>query len=126
MEINDLKLKQDLDKLFNAKGADINEPNIVASVITAASKMARCSDIATEEMTVEQLLELYKKNDDTLVTSIIGMGPQYVQSNIGYSTDFNDYGNAMATYNANKEGYDSVYSNIAQRAMSKINGEQIK
>ena len=126
MELNDLRLRRMVESNFNINNANINENIVLASVITAASKMARCNDIISEDVTVEQLLDLYQRTGDKELASLIGMGPQYVKSNIGYSVDFNDYANSMATYNANKENYDNMYSTIAQRTMIKTSESQIR
>ena len=120
MELQDLKLKSNLNNTFNSKKADINQPSVLAALITAASKMARCTEFVTEEMTIQQLLDLYQKSDDELVTGLIGMGPQYVKNNIGYSVDFNDISFAQMAYQANKKSYDELYTAIQQRAVAKI------
>ena len=121
MEMNDMRLKRVVEALFNQSKADVNDPAVLAAIITAASKMARCSEMVTEDITVEQLLDLYEKVDDPGLTKLIGMGPQFVKANIGYSVDFNDYGSSMANYNQNKELYDGLYSDISNRAISKAN-----
>lgn len=125
MEMNDLRLKNGLNSMFNVKGSDINEPNVVAAVITAASKMARCTEIITEDMTVEQLLDLYQKVGDAQVMSLVGMGPQYVKNNIGYAVDFNDIASAQVAYQANKKSYDELYSKISERSMIKSESKQM-
>jgi len=121
MEINDLELRRKVESVFNQKKSDINEPAVLAAIITAASNMARCSELVTEEVTVEQLLDLYQKSDDSIIGGLIGMGPQYVKANIGYSVDFNDYANSMAAYNADKQSLDIMYAEILNRSLSKNN-----
>lgn len=121
MEINDMRLKRVVEAVFNQSRADIEDPAVLAAIITAASKMARCSEMVTEDVTVEQLLDLYEKVGDPGLTKLIGMGPQYVKANIGYSVDFNDYANSMAYYTANKATLDSMYTDISNRAISKTN-----
>lgn len=126
MGMDDLRLRRDINSIFNVKAANINEPNVLAAIITAASKMAKCTNIVTEDMTVQQLLDLYKKSDDIQVASMIGMGPQYVKSNIGYAVDFSDVSAAQLAYQTNKENYDKLYSTLSQRAMVKAENTQIR
>lgn len=120
--MNDLMLKKNLESTFNIKKANINEPIVLISMITAASKMANCSSVVTEQTTIEQLLDLYQKSDNNEITSLIGIGSQYVKNNIGYAVDFNDIESALIAYQANKQVYDKIYSDISQRAMNMSKG----
>lgn len=126
MEMNDLKLKSEVERIFNVKGADSNETHVLAAIITAASKMARCTEIVSENITVEQLLDLYQKNEDKELASLIGMGPQYVNAAIGYHVDFNDYSNSLYAYKSQKEDYDKVYTEVSQRALLNAKDEITK
>ena len=80
------------------KPVDLNDPKVVAAIITAASSMALATDKYSKEVTAESLLEAFKALDNEEITNLIGMGPQYVKQSIGYSIDFNDYGAACAAY----------------------------
>lgn len=113
----DLQLLSKLHEVFLKNDASVADAQVLAALITAASKMAGYSEVqVTEEMTAQQLLDLYGRADDEKVTELIGMGPQYVAQNIGYSVDFNDFSVANANYKANKNNYDSVYRQVALRA----------
>lgn len=89
---------------------DLKKPEVVASIITAASRMAVATDKYSPDVTCESLIEAFNASDNNEVISLIGMGPQYVKSNIGYSIDFNDYGAACAAYEADKEKYNRLFS----------------
>lgn len=115
MELEEMRLKRNLNTLFNVKNVDLNQPNNLAAIITAASKMAIPSGIVTEDIAIEQLLDLYKKKEDQEVNAMIGMGPQFVKSNIGYSVEFNDPAAAMVAYQTNSEMYSQLYREILNR-----------
>ena len=89
---------------------DLNKPAVIASIITAASRMAVSTDKYSSDVTTESLLEAFNALDNEAITSLIGIGPQYVKQNIGYSIDFNDYGAACAAYESDKFNYDRVFS----------------
>lgn len=105
-----------VENLFVKK--ELNEKNsaVIAAIITAASEMAKCSDIIDSETMVTQLLDLYKKNENEEVKSLIGMAPEYVNNNIGYSVDFRDFSSAKVNYDIEKAKYDEVYTEIGARA----------
>jgi len=116
--MNDYQIKSQTNSIFVKKEVDINDPAVIASIITAASTMAIASDIEiSKDVVTTQLLDLYQKSSDETVSNLIGLGPQYVENNIGFATDFNDYTSARAAYEAQKNVFDTYYNNIAQRAM---------
>ena len=98
--------------LFVKKNVDLSLPSIVASILTAASEMAKVSSIVSEEEALEVLESLFNPTDSAQVNALIGMNPNYVKSNIGYSIDFKDYASAVTGYNAQKEKYDKLYNSI--------------
>ena len=108
--------------LFIKKGAFADE-NVRAAAITAASKMALAGDeILLREADV---IDALKNGLTEEGMAKIGMGPQYVQNIIGYSVDFNDFGNASAAYNAQKEQYDNLYHNIMALNMQKSQNKEM-
>lgn len=114
----DVSLKQNVEKMFIKKtDANIQQPSVMAAVITAASAMSRESNgLATPEMTTEELLDLYGKTDDGMVTSLLGMQSSYIKLNTGYSVEVEDMGSAAANYRAEQEAYDTMYGQIAERS----------
>lgn len=113
----DDRLKSQTERIFIKNGASTQEAGALASMITAAAGMSRVYDNGIEEQVViDQLLNLYDKNDDPEVTDYIGVGPQLVKNVIGYDVNFNDFNSAINNYNINKEKYDSLYKTIAKRA----------
>ena len=108
VELRTLKLAA-LDT-FCKMQVDLNKPAVIASIITAASRMAISTDKYSSDVTAESLLEAFNALDNEAITSLIGIGPQYVKQNIGYSIDFNDYGAASVAYESDKFNYDRVFS----------------
>jgi len=100
-----------VENLFIRKEVGEKNSAVIAAVITAASKMAEFSKIVDGETTVEQLLDLYQKNDDIEVKSLVGMDMQYVENVIGYNQS-----NSLENYNDNKQEYDEIYNEISARA----------
>lgn len=112
------KLKFLVEKQFIKKECDMSAENVIAALITASSKMARLSEIVSEEETIRTLLDAYEVGDNETVMNLIGMSPQYVKPAIGYSVNFNDYGSAMSAYQADKKGYDDVYKAVRTKALT--------
>lgn len=98
--------------IFVKQNVNLNLPIIVASILTASSKMAKYSDIVTDNETLEVLQPLFNPTDDEQVKKLIGLSPDYVKNNIGYSVNFNDYASALAEYQSHKEQYDKLYNSI--------------
>lgn len=98
--------------LFVKKNVNLSSPNIVAAILTASSEMAKFSDIVSEEESLQILEPLFNPTGAEQVKALIGMNPNYVKSNIGYSVDFRDYASATAEYNSQKEKYDKLYNSI--------------
>ena len=96
--------------VFCKKQVDLKRPEVIASIITAASGMAVATDKYSSDVTMESLLEAFDSLDNETITNLVGMGPQYVKQNIGYSVDFNDYGGALAAYESDKDNYNRVFS----------------
>ena len=88
-------------------------PNVVAAIITAASKMAIAAG-ADEDATREFLIEAFGElvNEEARKFIDKGISPTFVQSIIGFSTDFNDSGLASVAYESQKDDYDSFYRTI--------------
>lgn len=115
-DLQDLVLKEKVEKVFIQNQADINQPSVLAAMITAASQMAiQSNGLATPDMTTDELLNLYEKSDDQQVTDLIGMSSAFVKTNIGYSVEFEDASLATMAYNSIKSTYDEVYRSIAIR-----------
>lgn len=98
--------------IFVKQSVNLNLPIIVASILTASSKMAKYSEIVTDNETLEVLHPLFNPTDDEKVKKLIGLSPDYVKNNIGYSVNFNDYDSALAEYQSHKEQYDKLYNSI--------------
>ncbi len=116
----DVELKAKVENTFLKKPeASIEQPSVLAAMITAASQMANASDgITTPYTTTEELLDLYGKSEDGKVTSLLGMQSSYIKLNTGYSVEVEDMGAAAATYQAQQATYDEIYNRIAERAKS--------
>ncbi len=117
-DLRDALLKNNLEKQFIVNASSSEEPQVLAAMITAASKMAKYNefnDNVDEDMVIDEILDLYQKVEDENVTTIIGMAPQYVQNNIGYAVDFTDYNSAIKAYKGNKEAYDKIYYGLLNR-----------
>ena len=113
----DLNLMLELQKAFVKKdNVNFSEDSVVAAIATAASKIALASQKFDESLIADQVIELYKKSDNENVYSMIGMGPQYVRANIGYSVDFNNYGAVTGEYSANETQYDSIFNKLKYRS----------
>lgn len=111
-------IKKLVETQFIKKECDLNNPAVVAALITAAAKMARLSNIATETETLACLVELYNAEENQYAGE---MPPQYVSMNIGYSIDFNDIGPASVSYDADEQDYNAVYTAIHEYMMKKEN-----
>lgn len=123
--LDDIKFKNLLESIFVEKAdVDLSQPNVIAAMITAASKMFSSSDntnsseISMSDIIRTEVLKVYEKSDDEMINNLIGMGPQYVESAIGYSVDFMDWGSARLTYESDKEKYDELYKEIMRRYKS--------
>ena len=113
----DLRLMSQLQKTFVSKeNVDFTQPNVVAALATAASKVAFASGEFDEGLVCEQILDLYQKLDDENTKAMVGMGPQYVGDAIGYDVDFNDYGAITGEYLNNKDNYDKTFNSLNSRA----------
>lgn len=73
-------------QLFVKNGADMTLDQNVAALITAASQMSLATQepVVSSDQVVEELLDVYNKNDEQMVQDLIGMEPQFVKKNIGY------------------------------------------
>lgn len=109
MKIEEITSKA--ENLFVKKECNLKSPLVKAAIITAASKMANPSNIVTEETALEILSDAYNVWDDEKVALLIGMGPQFVESTIGYS-GFDDMASAIVNYRSNKQEYDVLYTAI--------------
>lgn len=101
-----------IENLFIKKENVERNQATIGAVITAASEMAKYSNIVGSAETTEQLLKLYQKENDTVVKSLLGMVPAYVENTIGYSADFKNSVVAKANYELEKEAYDEIYNEI--------------
>lgn len=119
-EMEEKILKEKLESIFVKQEADLTLPHNLGALITAASKMAIPSSIIDEYTTMDELISLYNASEEA--KSLIGMGPQYVKTNIGYSVDFQDYNAATTTYNASKGSYDELYQMILNRSEERQSG----
>lgn len=119
MEMNESLIDEILinkiEKLFIKKENVERNQATIGAVITAASEMAKYSNIVGSIETTDQLLELYHKEDDPVVKSLLGMVPAYVENTIGYSADFIKPEVAKANYESEKETYNEIYNEINAR-----------
>lgn len=125
MNQEEMGLKGQLRELFVKNGAELKANHELAALITAASKMARPSEIASEDDVLEVLADLYQVRGKKEVTNLVGMGPQFVKSAIGYSTDFNDLARSIMAYQAQKEEYDTLYQTIKGMVPAKNNEKEM-
>lgn len=122
-ELDELLLKNKLNDCFVKKDLKDMDSRAIAALITAVSKMANISEIIGEIETMDELIDLYQVEKET--EQLIGMAPQYVQSSIGYSIDFNDYGASKKAYDGNKSIYDEIYIRIYNRSKERNAGRQM-
>lgn len=122
--MTDFGLSQKVKHTFVKQPCDVYTLNVKAAIITAASEMAKYTDIATKEQTITELMNLYDLNEEQ-VGSLIGMSPTYVKSLIGYSVDFMDYSRAKVNYDSNKSEYDDIYNEIVERSLNNNMGKQM-
>ena len=114
---NDIRLKNSLETVFIQKEVDMSNPAVLASLISAASGMALSSNnIIDSETTRDELLNLYGQSENENLRNLSYLNSNYVKANIGYSVQFEDYDRAAACYNAEKQTYDSLYTQISERA----------
>lgn len=121
--LNEVFLKQKLEEMFVHKDCNLKNVSSLAALITAASKMAMHSGIVNEFDTIDELIDLYNVEEET--KKLIGMSPQYVKSNIGYSVDFMDFNISKRVYDANKFSYDDLYKRVAKRMEERSNSKQL-
>lgn len=105
-----------IESLFIKK--EISEKNqaVIGAVITVASELAKYSNITDSITTTNELLNLYKKNNDPVVNSLLGMIPSYVESTIGFNADFKEPAMAKNYYEERKAEYDEIYREIDARS----------
>lgn len=125
-EMNQI-IKKYSQQLFVKNDANMTLDHNVAALITAASQMSLAAQepVISSDQVVEELLDVYNKKDEQMVQDLIGMGPQFVKKNIGYSVDFNDYAAANVAYNAEKDAYSALYKNISLRYHMKEENKSI-
>lgn len=112
---NEFTIKRLAEKIFIKKECDINQPHIIASMITAAAEMAKASDTVSREQVIDVLAEIYNAKDNQQIGNIPS---SFVKSNIGYSVDFNDYNGVQVNYGVD---YERLYSEISKYILNKEN-----
>lgn len=122
-EMEEKILKEKIEGLFVKQETDLTLPNTLGALITAASKMASPSEIVDEHTSIDELINLYNASEET--KNLIGMSPQFVKANIGYSVDFQDYNAAATAYNVDKENYDELYHMILNRSEERASGREM-
>ncbi len=116
----DWALRRKLESTFVKKQVDMREPQMIAALATAASKMSLATDKeGISDVVVQEVLDLYQKLGDQDTESLVGMGSPFIQGNIGYAVEVEDYGSARATYEREKDTYDSLYDGLVARSKSK-------
>lgn len=119
MEMNESLIDEIL--IGKIEGLFIKKENVernqatIGAVITAASEMAKYSDIVSSEDTKNHLLNLYQVDGDLVVLSLLNMVPAFVENTIGYNADFINPMVAKANYESEKESYDEIYNEIDAR-----------
>ena len=78
-ELKDL-IEVELMSCFVKQKVDLGEANVQAAIMTAAIKMANYSNILSSHQAEGKLITFL--SDDA--KKMVGMGPQYVKSIIGY------------------------------------------
>lgn len=121
----DLLLKKQVEELFIKNGASTENPSVLAAMITAASHMATITKMCnkkipiTEEIVQEQLLDLYDKSNDELVTDYLFMPSDFAMGVIGYRVKYDNISNASTSYMEDKEHYDALYNSMIARKQIK-------
>lgn len=116
---SDISLKNQLERTFIQKEVNMNNPAVIASLVSAASGMTLAADTTMDsEITRNEILELYGQSQNEGLRNMSYLNSNYVKANIGYSVQFEDYGRARACYLADKENYDSLYEKINNRFKS--------
>lgn len=101
-------------QLFVHKDVDLSKSNVIAAIAAAAGGMSLVADPdieASKETVINAIIQSYKKGDGSTAFEMVDMmNPSTVKSVIGFSPDYMDFGNAYATYIAQKEEYDKLFS----------------
>lgn len=101
-------------QLFVHKDVDLSKSNVIAAIAAAAGGMSLVADPdieASKETVINAIIQSYKKGDVSTAFEMVDMmNPSTVKSVIGFSPDYMDFGNAYATYIAQKEEYDKLFS----------------
>ncbi len=93
-------LKNAAIRTFCKIQVELTDPKVIGSIVSAASNMAMASDIGSYDATYKSLLEAFKAENDEETVRYSELAPQYVQSIIGYTVDFKNYGVAKAELKA--------------------------
>lgn len=125
MDPKELEVKSKLRQMFVKNGAELKANHELAALITAASKMAKPSEIVTEDDALEALVDLYQVRGKKEVIGLVGMGPQFVKGAIGFSTDFNDLARSIIAYQAQKPQFDALYQSIKGMVPEKKNEKEL-
>ena len=116
---SDISLKNQLERTFIQKEVNMNNPAVIASLVSAASGMTLAADTTMDsEITRNEILELYGQSQNEGLRNMSYLNSNYVKANIGYSVQFEDYERARACYLADKENYDTLYEKINNRFKS--------
>ena len=105
-------------ELFVKKdGINFNNPNVIAAIVTCASEMLKFSKnpSTSEEIVIEELLDVFHSLGDNDVEKLVGMSPSLVNSIIGFDIDFKDYNAGHTHYLQSKNTYDTYYKMILNR-----------
>lgn len=115
----DYDIRRRTESLFNPKGGDINNPLVMAGMITAASEIAMASDKISRDTVIEELGDLYNVLDNKEVDENIGNGIQFVNPLTGFSVNYKDYGASRAYYESIQVILDEYYDKINKRSTNR-------
>lgn len=143
-------IKKLAETQFIKKECNLGDPNVTAALIVVASLMANVSYFVSADEARECLCEVYKikgtetegivneyfdravnnignENEDQEVRIINDSIRDFVRSNIGFTDEFLNFGNATIAYDKKEcvEGYNSLYVEIRDYMLKKEN-ESIK
>lgn len=105
-------------KFFVQKEIDLNEPTVIAAIISAAKGMALCSSTVTPENVIDAMINAFDVKENADAQRLIGMGPSFVSAIIGFSINFEDPMAASLNYNLQNGEYEALFSTIKEKILA--------
>lgn len=112
-EMKLFRIRKDAKDLFVKKAVDLRAPHVIASIAAAAAGMSMVSGVTSVEDTLRSVIASFTtEKRDEIYEMATSMNPSIVNGNIGFATDYMDYGAAVSGYNSQKANYDNFYNEI--------------